>query len=823
MGPAVKKHRVITQTLLFGFTVLQPLLCLAADFEFKPGFVPEGFEDFYEPQSTVVDVFFGGEYILSTLAEYTPADVTFTNPEQLVESLENLAAPSVIMEALSKPLDSNAGMLCSGQFATNCGSLKPDVLGVIFDESKFRVDLFTHPSMLTVREAYDSNFLPDPSSGNSFLQYASLAYSGDSLSGSRSSVKGLSLYSMGRQRLQSDWALNSDSGLSFDSLFWQKDNNDKVYQGGLFRAQARNLTFIRSDDLLGGRVATAIKTRTDLEFIKGSDVQVFLAGRSRVDLFKGGSLISSHIYAPGNQLIDTSALPEGAYDVDIEIHDFLGGLSKERRFFVKTPKLPPEDFDLFYLEAGDVRISSANKALPKAAGAFTVRGGYSRRLKQNLGIELGGAVIADELAAETGVSWINETTEIQPKLMMNFAGDYGAGVNAFTRYKDWSVSANSRRIWGSDADAVSPDYKLVRGSLKQQSLYISRPHFGGQLSFQSSFTQQSLQPRQESYTLRYSRPLLRGTVDLLDFSAELSSSDSGAVVYARINWNRRKNKWTHRAALELRNEHTQGEGSSTGVRSQFGSQWLDGDKYEGDLLLNFNGELANSSQFLQAESDYRGRLGRVNVETAYANSGGTSSVGMALNYTTSIVSEGGTTAWGGKQFGSSAIVLSIDGDAKGIPFDVLINGQEYGVVEVGLPLIVGLHPYETYKVQVRDKGTEFVSFDGGLQEVTLFPGNVKTLSWSADSINVVLGQAFIKEAGCDAARLSQCLTPVKNARIEGAEGLAFVDQYGYFQVELNSSQRTLVMKKKGLQCTVHIPDYKAENGLVYLDKLLCEP
>ena len=89
-----------------------------------------------------MDVYYGGSYITSTLATFTPNGITLSDPRGLTDKLPNLADPEIILTALSDELDTNSAFVCLTADQTGCGKLDPETVEVIFDENRFRVDVF---------------------------------------------------------------------------------------------------------------------------------------------------------------------------------------------------------------------------------------------------------------------------------------------------------------------------------------------------------------------------------------------------------------------------------------------------------------------------------------------------------------------------------------------------------------------------------------------------------------------------------------------------------------------------------------------------------
>ena len=141
--------------------------------------VPPGFEDLAGPQTNQIDVYVHNNQITSTFATYDFETFTFENPQLVVDNIEDLLDPQAIVNALSQPLNTNSDRLCLQHIQVNkCGVLEPNIAGIIFDESKFRVDIFINPLQLKTKTVYQSKYLPTAEDKLSTIHALNLNLSG---------------------------------------------------------------------------------------------------------------------------------------------------------------------------------------------------------------------------------------------------------------------------------------------------------------------------------------------------------------------------------------------------------------------------------------------------------------------------------------------------------------------------------------------------------------------------------------------------------------------------------------------------------------------
>lgn len=818
------------------FTSAVALVCLsathaaAAESPITTSGVPAGFEDFLEPQTTAVDVFYGGTFILTTLATYTPDSIQFASPEEVSAQLNNVIDPVYILGLLEAPLPPHTELICYDALQEDCGEVKPDDLAVIFDDGRFRVDMFIHPNLLTVQDSLGSKYLPPSSTDFSYLSNFSGTLSGGGGS-SQFNLQGVSLFSQQEQRVNTTWNIDDANGPAISRLFWQKDEQDFQYQAGWFNSNSRYLNFVGSTELIGASYSTSLNIRTDLDSTRGTPLQVFLSSRSRVSLLKDGRIVSSAFYDAGNQMLDTSALPEGAYDVEVQVTDLSGSLQVIRRFYAKTPRIPPQGQDLYFIEAGGITNIGRGTSFPKGEGEFTIRGGYSHRIKDDFGLDVATAFAASALVAEAGLYYLQPGYSVQPKIMLSTQGDVGLSLMTFGRYKKLSGSYSLRNIRSDNHRDFSGDYHLISGSTSSHSLSLNYPINKGQLSFNTSINKRGDEPADNTYSLSYDRGLHKSLYSQLDLNTEYSASDDDKLFYVRVSWRQRRGRVRHTANGSLRMEDNPQRDSSY-VRAGYNASWNDGELYPNDIQTRLDVSTDRFDQRLGGEVAYLADVGRARLaieqqRDVQNNSSSTSYVG---SFSTSVAGEHKTLGWGGKEASQSGVLMNIEGDVEGVYFDVIINGRKHGQAKSGQVVFIPLSPYKTYDIQFKDRGVEFIAFDDKPKRVTLYPGNVEVFEWSADTLKVVIGRLIRRVPGCKADEASDdgtgfasdleknCWVPMINAKLEGAYGWATTDSDGFFQAEVKAKTNQIVAKRKDYSCTVNLPHYSGEDGLVYLEE-----
>ncbi|MTI11712.1 TcfC E-set like domain-containing protein, partial [Sansalvadorimonas verongulae] len=353
-------------------------------------------------------------------------------------------------------------------------------------------DLFVNRNYLLTRAADIERYLP-PSDGDfAYLQNFSVTASGNTASSGTSrtdyTVGGVSLLSWRENSIYGSWDYTKDQNLIVDRLYAQREFEGVAWQGGMISSRGFGLNFTSDQTLLGGRVATSDSTRLDTQFTGGTPLDVFLPTRGRVELRRDGKLLASQFFEAGNQALNTSSLPDGAYNLDIRIIDDLGvEVSRETRFFAKQNRLPAPGEWTWFMEAGDVLNRVANATLPETTGQILGRGGVGRRLGDTWSGTLAFAADNDESLIEAGLFHVGSFWDISPYGMVDNAGNHGAGMGLRTQIGVVSLNNNYRRLWKRNrapADSVSAvtstsastyDNKLLGDSFEQINSSISLP------------------------------------------------------------------------------------------------------------------------------------------------------------------------------------------------------------------------------------------------------------------------------------------------------------------------------------------------------------
>ena len=781
--------------------------------------VPAGFEVLSEPQQSLIDIYYGNRYLTSQLATFQSGNVTFSNPAELIRQIGSINDPEFIKTALSGELATHNDKICIDQQPQGCGIITPPVAGVIFDENRFRADIFINPRFLLTRSADVRKYLPPSDAGFALLQNFSAVASGSTQKGSRNdyTLNGLTLLSYKENSLYASWDYSKTQHFSVDQFFAQREFEGKEYNLGFMSSRSFGLSFTSDQPLLGVRVESSDNTRNDTSFSGGMPIEIYMPLRGRIEVRRDQKLIASFFHEAGLQQLDTSGFPSGAYDVEILILDEQGNEQyRTDQFFAKQYQLPPVGEWRYFAETGRVMTRTSQAALPSATQQWLTRGGVSRRLSDTLAGTLAFAGSIDASLLELGFYNFGYRYELSPSLMMADNGDYGLALNSRVWLGDVSLSGFHRQLWKSDPFETSDVDRpaLLAGGSKQTSISASMPLMGGSASYRFGRTRNGDSESVNAHLLSFRTGLFRSAKSDTSLEVSLGESEGGIRAFISLEWRFKDNRWNYRASP--RTEIFKGNGLDEKSESlRLSASWEDGDLYDGNLRFNAGAELGDDQERVDGSVQYANHYGRGTLNVNRVFGGSEDITSYSGSFSTSLLTDGDVVAIGGEQSAESAVVVNVDG-RDGDVFDVKINGSRRGYAVAGQASVIPLNPFEQYDITLSPSGNTFYSFDESQRSFTLYPGNVVTLDYEAIALQLLFGRLLLNGE------------PLNGARISGGLYSASTDDIGLFQLESRSDVSELQVElENGWLCTLGIPANEKNNvlrmGTIDLADAECAP
>ena len=785
---------------------------------------PPGFENLLQPQTAAIDIFFGGRRLGEAVATFEPGQLSFRDPKAITALLPPLKDADSVLKALSGPLATHPELICTKGSSTDCGDLIPEVAGIIFDENHFRADIFVSPQYLQAVAPIPERYLAAPTAGPSLVNTLGGAVAGSSRDSTDYSLQNRAVLGYQEKRLRTDFAYSSDLGFVTDTVAAQIDQPAARYTAGLFWAPG--LDFIGQRRIYGFGAGTQIDTRTDREQAIGNDLIVFLPRRSQVEILRDGRLLVSRFYDSGNQILDTSGLPEGSYSVVLRIREAGGEVREEQRFFVKNSTVPLRDQPFYFAYAGAFSDDDPD-ALPGALSTPFGEAGMAYRLSDSLATD--ATVIGTDRIGlgEVGPSYFSDLVQARVAGMVSTDGDLGVLLNATSGgYSGFSFGIDARHIWShretrDDGTGDSRNFSFSPVDLTGADMFDGdTTQISGSMSYQLGQAQlgllgsyQDSDRSSQTYSIgpTFYWPFWRNRDISVTLVAQGARSNDVTQAYAglRFQFNRAKVSSFSETGFEtIRRDN--GQDSQTGATGRVYGNVTENDVLASDLTLGGGVERTLAADTGRVNGQLRGAYGDYFGAAEHDVNADRPATRYNANFVTGVAVAPQTVALGGRNPSESAIVVRLDGKVENAEFEVLVDGAPRGRLRVGRQLPIFLTPYRRYAIRVVPVDAPLVSFDTSERDVTLFPGNIATLAWDVEPVIAIFGRAVRADG-----------KPVANARIEGAIGLGVTDGQGYFQVEVSPKATLSFRLSDATACAVQLGRIASKDGYAPVGTVIC--
>lgn len=526
-----------------------------------------------------------------------------------------------------------------------------------------------------------------------------------------------------------------------------------------------------------------------------TQVQVFMPANGEARVYRDGRLIALQNLAIGNQNIDTSAFPNGIYNVTVEVYvdgrltsttsqrvtklggaqhftqewgwQWWGGMMEGTQENSDSPLLGMSLARSFNtIELATTSYAFKDAAVGEARASWQVT--------EHLNTQLQSMVSSDQSwrfasglslqAYENASLWLSqEKLVVGNTLTVSEAELYSAGITL--NLGGWidglgqlTFNTTHDREMNSERSYVDYSQHLYSGRYGNLSMRASLQSDGGMFN--------SLDNR--SITLDYSIPF-----DNL-FSFGMSSNEQGQTT-ANLNYQKRMDGVINLASFNASrmvhgsDVHNAALSGTLGFENRaIGGTMTLGRGHSGDLNGNFiaRGALVNTDDALVASSQ--------------------SNSGSGLLIQTGINSDGQMLA--------------------------KVNGQDYPLQ--GEQSFLALNPYQEYEVELLNSKTSKDSYDinTGKQHYTLFPGNVATLDASNTIKEMVTVFGIIKaEDG----------TVLSNARIDNHIGTTITNDVGEFSLDVDKANPMLSFQQGDKVCEAEL-NIADQTGAVWVGEITCQ-
>ncbi len=772
---------------------------------------PPGFENLSAPQSTQADIYFGGQFLTSTFIVFDLESVEFADPLSVVENIPNLRDPQSIADELKGRVPNNAQALCTIAKREACGRLEPPTVAVIFDESRFRIDLFVNPSQLLVHEIQRDRYLPLPTARSSLLHNVRTHAAGSG-SDRRFSIGTESFFAYEQSRIRARHTF-SNSGFELNEFSWQRDGRDVEYEFGSFRASGSRLSFASDVDVAGFRVSTSTKSRMDLADALATPVMLFLAERSRVDVLRGNELLDTRYYDAGNQEIDTASFPDGAYQLTLRVISPDGSERTHEQFFVRSRMMAPIGEPQYYFESGVV-ANPEGRLGPRLSSHKWVRSGGRYRMAENFAVDHEFVHVAGENMLQLGALYMRPTWHVQASVLESNKGTSAFGLTGGYRHGDIGLFVDYRQVDLQGGEVSIDQFALYRSDYRLGTLTVSLPTLKGQLFLRARVSERDNggdHVNDSGIGVSYwGRVFERDGIAVnLTLDTHYSSEQRWIRAGVNVRWRNGREYASVRPQLEYSRGRIDDFNASLEARwNRRGVLPRLGEFDEAFYLTHDAHRQAIGARFVPTSNTYS------DYELRYQRDDFGADFYYSANNSFSVVTTNGHTTFGDGGHSVGAVVIDIQGQPVG-RFDVLVDNRVVGSAWAGRRNVVSLRPYANYDVRIRPVGNRIVGYDQQSQRVTLYPGNVETLTFNVRELVVIISQAVFPDG-----------SPVSRGRFVNVEGYGATDEQGWFQVEVGHGDALRVETASG-PCEITLPqvlpDRHSEQGLTVIDTVECLP
>ncbi|MES2663216.1 MAG: TcfC E-set like domain-containing protein [Pseudomonadota bacterium] len=767
---------------------------------------PLGFEELEKPRPTVIAVFYGGELIGSFHAQASPFTVQFDEPNKIIKSISSLIQIDQVKTILSKPLPNNLELVCTNKSNENCGILNPKIIGIIFNESRLTAELFINKNYLSIVSNNESRYLPLPEEKFGSVYALNGAVTGSNSDTANYSFNNNAIFSLGPARLAMQANL-SNPGLRFDNANASLEKNGWNSTVGLFRSFPAQL--IGDQSLLGISLTTSQLTVLDKYKSEGNKIILYLPRRSFVSIYRDQQLYSSRSYEAGNQEIDTGQLPEGSYNIRLQIQESDGTTRQEQRFFTKTPELPSLGHPNYYAQLGQIRKTEFDDELvPEFTNEFLLRLGSQFRLNNNFGLNIGLLGFSDRAMTESGIFWISKANRFSFSGLTSTEDDWGWQASYLRSQERLNAAIDVRKLWMNNVPL--PGYSDLTDFITQASATISFAvrsdiTLGGRVSF----SEQTFSLKTTSIGPYFDWRIWQSGETILSLNASFAEvnefTENSVLLYFSHGFGP---SYGVSGMASTTSTLGMGQDTNAGVKA-----WGRKQDVSDEILMSAGLNHDKNGPSISGDTSWSNRIGYMQgaVQQAYGEDFDT--LNYASNFGLNIAQHDKKTYIGGSESAQSAVIVDVEGDADHV-MNIFVNNTEYSQVKVGRNQVIYLQPFNTYRIRIAPQKSGLLDYESSDKKVTLYPGNVAKLKWEINNFYVFVGKIVDKYGkALKYAMLQESKTPINT------------DENGNLQAQISQSDRLTFTLKNNKTCQVDLPDnHPTINGvLLFKDSLVCKP
>jgi hypothetical protein len=782
---------------------------------------PAGFDDLARPREVLVDVYFGGRKVGTAIAVSRPGFIQFRDPRNVAGLVPRVANTVDLADALSGDLPAHSDRVCGRSNREGCGTLPGHSPGVIFDEARFRVDLSVPSEMLSAVPVTETRYLDVAGGPASLTSTAAMSISGSQHRSPTYNVQNRSILAFGPARVRTDLSYASKQGLIVDNLVGELDRHDLRYSAGLFWAPGLDLTGRRR--IVGLGVATQFDTRADRDNLTGTPLILFLSQPARVDFLIDGRLVGSRSYEAGNNVVDTSGLPDGSYPLILKIYEASGAEREEHRFFAKSTQVAPVGEPMYFAYAG-MLANTRRDRLISLSDDFYYQLGTATRLNQSVALDVSLVGTQRKTMVEAGAWLLTQFAQVRAAGLVSTLGDKALLVQATSGGRGpVNFAFDLRRVWSHDGRPLIPVASFVDsfsgsqptgaqlgGTYTQATASIGLRLGGAYLSTLGTLRKDAGSRSDYSIGPSLTWPFLNIGRLQMTFQADAQKSRHSTAAFAGIRLvysgrNGSVNADAGYASIDGRG----GTPSNSRAVGGLSANYYYEDDNRTQLSAGAGIERSLDSTIAHAGGTIYSRMGNVRADVL-DNVEGRGGIQYGLTLQSALAVADGQVGFGARDLDDSAVIVQVAGNASDATFRILVNGMQFGHVRGGTQLPIHLQPYRSYDVRIIPDDGAPVSLDSDAQKLTLYPGTVRVLRWTANAYVTAFGQAV----GPDGS-------PVSNAMVQAPHSIGETDDNGYFQIDAAFGD-ILSFTRGSSRCEVALDGSAPGKDVVALGKVVCK-
>ena len=793
---------------------------------------PEGFAELDTITGTnYIDLYYQRYYLGSFKTDIHGKTLVLADPSSIVDKLNKLmklAERTQLVRSLKKPLNLNSDYVCNFEKKPNneCRKLVTDDIAIIFDESTFTAKLLIGKKYMPEIDT-DVLLLPDSSAGFSWIHRITGITNGDLSNDDKPDyrLENASVIAYKKARFNARTSLENNTGADIQSFRLNNANlewNFSRYMARIGLQRTFGTNFIAGRNILGASVSTDLRLVENQGDLFNVPLIVYLPNPSQVSIYLNDELINSRSYQQGNQIISTSSLPSGSYEIELEIKDSSGKTTRETRFFVKSVTLPPRDFPLYHASVGLFESTSSQKDfLPKTTGELIYEAGTQKRLFGNYGFSFDTVGTDKLIYGVVGIFYQGNNFSIEPIAATGSDGDIALGLNMSYLANRSSLTFSARQVLANSKEEHQDELfnPIVSNSSQATLFYQQNLSDISTLRLRGIYTKNENQDRRYSISADYEREIYNAKHFAIDFSLDATKTETdyfGFVEFV-LSWD--KGNWAGSVntgyAYEDIQDQNNNPGFVTGTSISYSKNNKDNELFHAGAFASKN----SSSESYGADTRYRHSLftlhGQYTDTLTHSNRTQFYNGRIVTNLAYVAGHFGIGSNKGNSLRNSAAIFVNVESPLKGETFRFRGNANPGKKIKTDKLTPIFVNAFENYRYSLRADTDIPFSYDQADRHATLYPGNVIYESWSVQPKNIIITSIQDHNG-----------TPLVNALITGGIDPNFTDVGGFIQLEVLANVKQLnVTKNDGTTCLIELPDQLKANELGYIDieKLTCIP